>query len=97
MSTFVAGHCERFPEPPFERPPEEVFEHRGPPPPLPLFPKPEIKTVPAEKIFDPPGRNERPTHVSWGDGREGRDGGETTQKPQLRQPIPLCKNVCFWV
>ena len=31
---------------------------------LPPFVKPEIKTVSAEKIFDSPGRNERPSHVS---------------------------------
>ena len=31
---------------------------------MPTIHKPEIKTVPAEKIFDLPGRNERPSHVS---------------------------------
>ena len=31
---------------------------------VPEFPKPEIKTVMADKIFDPPGRNSRPSHVS---------------------------------
>ena len=30
---------------------------------VPDFPKPEIKTVMAEKIFDTPGRSERPSHV----------------------------------
>ena len=29
------------------------------------FPKPEIRTVAADKIFDTPGRSERPSHVSW--------------------------------
>ena len=31
---------------------------------MPPLRMPKIKTVPAEKIFDPPGRNERPSHVS---------------------------------
>ena len=28
------------------------------------FFRPEVKTVQAEKIFDPPGRKDRPSHVS---------------------------------
>ena len=44
--------------------PQEFVVNMGPPRPLPPLQKPEIKTVPAEKIFDLPGRTERPTHVS---------------------------------
>ena len=32
----------------------------------PDFPKPELKIVTADKIFDSPGRSERPSHVSIG-------------------------------
>lgn len=60
----------------FQHPSNQGFDERGdegrPPQlgaprallPTPQIPKIEIKTVQAEKIFDPPGRSERPSHVS---------------------------------
>ena len=70
-------HPSRPPLLPFP-PRRPEFDERGPPrPPLPPIHKPEIKTVPAEKIFDLPGRNERPSHVRYSEReREGERGRE---------------------
>ena len=43
--------------------PPEMREIGGVPATLPPLRMPKVKTVPAEKIFELPGRNERPSHV----------------------------------